>query len=265
MAEKERLDVALQSRGLAPSRTHAQALIMAGQVLVNGQQAQKASQIVRATDAVTIKEKLRYVSRGGLKLEKALCVFPIRVSGKRCLDVGASTGGFTDCLLQNGAQKVYAVDVGHGQLDYALRNDTRVVCMERCNARNLTVEQIKAPVEFACADVSFISLKLILPPMRDCLLSEGEMVVLIKPQFEAGREQIGKGGVVRDVRVRRQICIEMLHYAHSIGLYPYGLDVSPITGPKGNVEFLLWLKKQPGGITETRFETLCEQIALQTP
>ena len=265
MAEKERLDVAMQARGIAPSRTHAQALIMAGQVLVNGQQAQKASQTVRAADVVSIKEKLRYVSRGGLKLEKALRVFPIDVSGKRCLDVGASTGGFTDCLLQNGAQKVYAVDVGHGQLDYALRNDARVVCMERCNARNLTVDQIEAPVDFACADVSFISLRLILPPMRDCLSPQGEMIVLIKPQFEAGREQIGKGGVVRDARVRRQICLERLHDAVSIGLYPYGLDVSPITGPKGNVEFLLWLKKQPGGIADAQFEALCDQVCFQTP
>lgn len=265
MADKERLDVAMQSRGLAPSRTHAQALIMAGQVLVNGQQAQKASQVVRMEDMVTIKEKLRYVSRGGLKLEKALAVFPIHVHGRRCLDVGASTGGFTDCLLQNGAQKVYAVDVGHGQLDYALRSDPHVVCMERCNARSLTVEQVESPVDFACADVSFISLKLILPPMRDCLLPEGDMVVLIKPQFEAGREQIGKGGVVRDVRVRQQVCLDILHYAKGMGLYPYGLDVSPITGPKGNVEFLLWLKKKPGGVQMMEFEALCERIAVQTP
>ena len=170
--EKQRLDAALTARGLAQSRTAAQALILAGDVLLNGQVCSKASQLVHDTDKIVLKEKLRYVSRGGLKLEKAFSVFPLRVQGKTCLDVGASTGGFTDCLLQNGAQKVYAVDVGHGQLDYRLRQDARVVCMERYNARNLQVADIE-PVQFACADVSFISLQLILPPMFECLLPQG--------------------------------------------------------------------------------------------
>ena len=241
--EKQRLDAALTVRGLAQSRSAAQAMILAGDVLLNGQLCTKASQLVRDTDEVVLKEKLRYVSRGGLKLEKAFSVFPFSVEGKICLDVGASTGGFTDCLLQNGAQKVYAVDVGHGQLDYRLRQDARVVCMERYNARNLQVADIE-PVQFACADVSFISLQLILPPMFACLLAQGEAVVLIKPQFEAGREQIGKGGVVRDASVRAQVCQKIMQFAHTVGFDVLGLDVSPITGPKGNVEYLLYLGKQ---------------------
>ena len=196
---KIRLDAALVERGLCQTRTNAQALIMAGEVRVNGQSVLKASHQVKPEDILSLKEKLKYVSRGGLKLEKALRVFPIDVQGAVCVDVGASTGGFTDCLLQNGAKHVYAVDVGHGQMAYSLRNDERVTCMEKYNARYMQVEDIEA-VDFACTDVSFISLELILPPIYRCMKDGAQAVALIKPQFEAGREQIGKAAWYETLR-----------------------------------------------------------------
>lgn len=195
-----------------------------------------------AEDILSLKEKLKYVSRGGLKLEKALRVFPIDVQGAVCVDVGASTGGFTDCLLQNGAKHVYAVDVGHGQMAYSLRNDERVTCMEKYNARYMQVEDIEA-VDFACTDVSFISLELILPPIYRCMKDGAQAVALIKPQFEAGREQIGKGGVVRDAKIHEQVCCKILSFAQNLGFSVKGLEESPIMGPKGNREFLLYLQK----------------------
>ncbi len=240
MPEKKRLDLKLVELGLAQSRTSAQALILAQDVLINGQTAQKTSQLVEDTDAVAIREKLKYVSRGGLKLEKAFEVFALDVRDKICLDIGASTGGFTDCLLQNGAKRVYALDVGHGQLDYSLRQNEAVISKERYNARNLDINDIE-PVSFACADVSFISLKLILLPLRRCLEPNAEAVVLIKPQFEAGREKVQKGGVIRDPSVRMQVCHDILQFAQNSGYIVKGLQTSPIKGPKGNEEYLLWL------------------------
>ncbi|MFR6344526.1 MAG: TlyA family RNA methyltransferase [Christensenellales bacterium] len=254
---KTRLDAALVERGLCPSRANAQALIMAGEVRINGQAANKASMQVTDEDELTLKEKLRYVSRGGLKLEKALAVFPIEVEGAVCVDVGASTGGFTDCLLQNGAAHVYAVDVGHGQLAYALRNDARVTCMEKYNARNMKVEDIE-PVDFACTDVSFISLTLILPPIYACMKENACAVALIKPQFEAGRAQIGKGGVVRDAKVHEQVCLQIMEFAQQLGFGVCGLEISPITGPKGNREFLLYVKKNGEALSQT---SLCALAA----
>jgi 23S rRNA (cytidine1920-2'-O)/16S rRNA (cytidine1409-2'-O)-methyltransferase len=240
MAKGERLDVRMVALGLAPSRANAQALILANMVLINGRAAGKASTAVSPEDVITIKQRPPYVSRGGLKLEKALSSFSIDVGGLVCLDVGASTGGFTDCLLQHGAGRVYAVDVGHGQLDYALRQHERVVVLERYNARNLRVEDIE-PVGFACADVSFISLRHILAPIRACLLPGANAVVLIKPQFEAGRALIHRGGVVRDPKVRAAVIEVIMQFAQSTGYCVRGVEPSPIHGPKGNEEYLLWL------------------------
>jgi 23S rRNA (cytidine1920-2'-O)/16S rRNA (cytidine1409-2'-O)-methyltransferase len=244
MADGTRLDVRLVELGLAQSRTNAQALIMAKEVLVNDQYALKASMTVRAADEIRIREKLPYVSRGGVKLERALDAFGIDVTGLVCLDVGASTGGFTDCLLQRGALRVYAVDVGHGQLDYSLRKNPNVISMEKYNARELKAGDIE-PVSFACADVSFISLKLILNPIFGCLVEDGRAVVLIKPQFEAGRALIHRGGVVREPKVRAAVCLDMMLFAQANGFGACGLEPSPIKGPKGNEEYLLFLKKGP--------------------
>lgn len=227
--------------GLAKSRTSAQAMILAHEVLVNGQIAQKASMLTGMDDFLAIKQKPKYVGRGGQKLEKALSAFSIDVDGRVCLDVGASTGGFTDCLLQHGARRVYALDVGYGQLDYRLRQDPNVVVLERYNARNLRVEDIE-PVSFACADVSFISLKLILSPLCACMVDGSHAVVLVKPQFEAGRDKVQKGGIVRDRAVRSEVCLDIMRYAQQVGYSVCGIEPSPITGAKGNVEFLLWLK-----------------------
>jgi 23S rRNA (cytidine1920-2'-O)/16S rRNA (cytidine1409-2'-O)-methyltransferase len=243
MPEKTRLDVRLVELGLAQSRTNAQALTIANQVLINGQAAQKPSQIVVAADELSIREKMPYVSRGGLKLEKAFSVFPICVTDRICMDVGASTGGFTDCLLKHGAKRVYSIDVGHGQLDYRLRSNPAVISMEGTNARNLSVTDIE-PVYFSCADVSFISLKLILKPIRSCLETGGDAVVLIKPQFEAGKDKVPKGGVIKDPIVRMQACLDVMRFAQDCGFAVCGLDKSPIKGPRGNEEYLLWLRIQ---------------------
>ena len=241
MADKVRLDVRLVESGLAKSRALAQALILSQEVLVNGHVAQKASMSVDASDELTIKEKPPFVGRGGLKLKRALDAFSIDVHGLVCLDIGASTGGFTDCLLQSGAKRVYAVDVGYGQLDYSLRINPSVVVLERYNARNLSVCDIE-PVSFACADVSFISLKHILHPMYRCLNTMSNVVVLIKPQFEAGRDKVQKGGIVRDVAVRADVCMDIMRYAQQCGFLVCGIEPSPIKGAKGNVEYLLWIQ-----------------------
>ena len=243
---KERLDILLVRGGFFPSREKAKTSIMAGLVYVNGQKEDKAGMKFDTGAAIEVRGRtLRYVSRGGLKLEKALAEFGISLEGKICMDVGASTGGFTDCMLQNGAARVYSVDVGHGQLDWKLRGDDRVVCMERFNARAMRPEDIPEQVQLCSIDVSFISLKLILGPVMSVLEEGGEIVALIKPQFEAGREKVGKKGVVRDRRVHEEVILEVIRHAASIGLKPAGLTFSPITGPEGNIEYLAhFLKKE---------------------
>ena len=239
MSSKKRLDVAMVERGLAESRQKAQAVIMAGQVYVNGQKVDKAGAPVTEDAAIEVRGKtLAYVSRGGLKLEKAMELWPIRLEGAVCADIGASTGGFTDCMLQNGAEKVYAVDVGYGQLAWSLRSDPRVVCMERTNVRYLTPEQIPEPLDFGTVDVSFISLKLILPALRTLLKPEGQLVCLVKPQFEAGREKVGKKGVVRDPAVHREVLEQFLINAAEADFTVKEMTFSPIRGPEGNIEYL---------------------------
>ncbi|MDE5863484.1 MAG: TlyA family RNA methyltransferase [Lachnospiraceae bacterium] len=242
---RERLDVMLVNRGLAPSREKAKAVIMSGVVFVDGTREDKAGSTF--DDKVNIEVKgstLKYVSRGGLKLEKAMSHFNVLLEGRVCMDVGSSTGGFTDCMLQNGAVKVYAVDVGHGQLDWKLRNDSRVVCMERTNIRYVTPEQIEQPPAFVSIDVSFISLTKVLGPVKELMTEDGEVVCLIKPQFEAGREKVGKKGVVRDRNVHKEVICQVIDYAETIGFIPCNLEFSPIKGPEGNIEYLLHLSKE---------------------
>ncbi len=242
---KDRLDVLLVQKGLAPSREKAKALIMAGEVFVAGQREDKAGTMIDSEDEITVKStKLRYVSRGGLKLEKALKVFPgATPEGKICMDVGASTGGFTDCMLQNGAAAVYAVDVGHGQLDWGLRNDPRVICMEKRNIRYVVPGDLMEPPSFVTIDVSFISLTKVLPPVRELMTPEGDLICLIKPQFEAGREKVGKKGVVRDPSVHEEVIGSVIDFSSSNGFLVRDLTWSPIKGPEGNIEYLLWLTK----------------------
>ena len=245
--DRKRLDVHMVEAGLAPSREKARAMIMAGEVFVNGRKAEKAGEEVRPEDAVTLQEDpIPFVSRGGLKLDKALKVFPLTLRDKVCLDVGASTGGFTDCMLQNGARHVCALDVGYGQLAWQLRNDPRVTVMERRNARYMEPAWFEGPFDFASIDVIFISLKLILPPLKACLKPDGQVVALIKPQFEAGRGQVGKNGVVRDAAIHRDVCINIMGFAQELGYTVKDLSFSPITGPKGNIEFLLFLQNPVG-------------------
>lgn len=246
--EKNRLDVALLERGLVPSRERGRALIMAGVVYVGGQKALKAGQTVKPDDTIEVRENVNpFVSRGGLKLQKAMQAFPIQLRDCTCIDVGASTGGFTDCMLQSGAKKVYAVDVGYGQLAWKLRTDPRVVNLERTNFRHCTAEQIPDPADFASVDVSFISLKIILPVLRTLLRDAGEAVCLIKPQFEAGRENVGKKGVVRDIAVHEAVVREITQFAAGTGFAVLGLTFSPIKGPEGNIEYLMYLRKQEQG------------------
>ncbi|MDD3279169.1 MAG: TlyA family RNA methyltransferase [Lachnospiraceae bacterium] len=241
---KERLDVMMVQRGLASSREKAKAVIMAGDVFVEGQREDKAGTMFQDTVNIEVKGKpLPYVSRGGLKLEKAMTHFDLTLAGKVCMDVGSSTGGFTDCMLQNGAVKVYAVDVGHGQLDWKLRNDERVVCMERTNIRYVVPEDIQEPPEFVSIDVSFISLTKVLDPVYQLMAEGGELVCLIKPQFEAGREKVGKKGVVRDPKVHEEVICKVMEYAQSIGFTLRHLEFSPIKGPEGNIEYLLHIKR----------------------
>lgn len=244
---KKRLDVLLVEKGLIETRQKAQALIMAGQVYVKGQKVDKAGAPTDPEAPVEVRGGgLKYVSRGGYKLEKAMGLWPIVLSGMICADIGASTGGFTDCMLQNGAEKVYAVDVGYGQFAWKLRSDPRVVCLERTNARYLTGEQIPDPLDFFSVDVSFISLSLILPPLRPLMASGGQGVCLIKPQFEAGRDKVGKKGVVRDKKVHLEVLERFFDHAHAAGFAVKGLTWSPIRGPEGNIEYLGWLSAAEG-------------------
>lgn len=261
---KERLDVLLVQRGMAASREKAKAMIMAGEILVDGEREDKAGSMF--PDTVTITQKgrpLPYVSRGGLKLEKAMTHFGLDLTGKICMDVGASTGGFTDCMLQNGAVKVYAVDVGHGQLDWKLRNDERVVCMERTNIRYVTPEDIQEPVQFVSIDVSFISLTKVLLPVRNLMEEGTEMTALIKPQFEAGREKVGKKGVVRDPAVHLEVIQTVISYAKNISFGVRHLEFSPIKGPEGNIEYLVHLVKLPEGTVEEEMQVSPEEVVRQ--
>lgn len=246
---KKRLDILVTERGLAPSREKAKAYIMSGIVYVNGQKEDKAGDMFEDTDlTVEVRgETLPFVSRGGLKLDKAMKVFPIDVTGGICLDIGASTGGFTDCMLQNGASKVYAIDVGHGQLDWKLRNDERVVCMEKTNFRYVTDKEVPEAVDFAATDVSFISLTKILTPAFNLIKCGGKMVCLIKPQFETEREKVGKKGVVRDKTVHIEVIEKVIRYAVGIGFTFLDLSYSPIRGPEGNIEYLLFIGKDREG------------------
>ena len=245
---KERLDVLLVNRGLATSREKAKAIIMSGSVYVDGQKEDKAGQTFPEEANIEVRgSTLKYVSRGGLKLEKAMECFDVSLSGKICMDVGSSTGGFTDCMLQNGAVKVYAVDVGHGQLDWKLRNDQRVICMEKTNIRYVKPEDIEDRIQFSSIDVSFISLTKVLGPVKELLTDDGEIVCLIKPQFEAGREKVGKHGVVRDASVHKEVIDMVMNYAVSINFEVLNLEFSPVKGPEGNIEYLLHLLKHQSG------------------
>ncbi len=245
---KERLDVILVEKGLFPSREKAKAAIMAGIIFVDGRREDKAGTLVNKEAEFFVKEDIcPYVSRGGLKLEKAMALYGFDLSGATAVDIGASTGGFTDCMLKNGAKKVYAIDVGYGQLDWKLRNDPRVVNMEKCNIRYLDYEKVDKDVDFISIDVSFISLKLVFPVASKLLGPSGKLVCLVKPQFEAGREQVGKKGIVRDKKVHAEVIRNVISYALANGLYPQGLTFSPVTGAKGNIEYLLYLTKQKNG------------------
>ncbi len=257
---KLRLDVAMTERGLAESRQKAQAIIMAGQVFVNGQKVDKAGAPVAPDAAIEIHGKtLKYVSRGGLKLEKAMSCWPITLEHRICADIGASTGGFTDCMLQNGADKVYSVDVGYNQLDYRLRIHPKVVCMERTNARYLTREQIPEELDFFSVDVSFISLELILPAVRPLMKEGGQGVCLVKPQFEAGRDKVGKKGVVRDPAVHLEVLEHFLEHAAKAGFTVLDVTFSPIKGPEGNIEYLGWLQAGDGPAYSGDLKALVQQ------
>ena len=249
---KTRLDILLVNKNLAPSREKAKAYIMSGIVYVNDQKEDKAGDLFEDTARIEVRgETLRYVSRGGLKLEKAVEVFHLSFEDMICMDIGASTGGFTDCMLQNGAAKVYAIDVGHGQLAWSLRNDERVVCMEKTNFRYLTPDAVEDTMDFASCDVSFISLTKILSPAWQLLKEGAGMVVLVKPQFETTKENVGKKGVVRDKKVHREVIRSVMDYAVKNGFAILGLDFSPIRGPEGNIEYLLYLKKKEAPSDET--------------
>lgn len=244
---KKRLDVLLVEKGLMESRQKAQAVIMAGQVYVAGQKVDKAGSPTAEDAPIEIRGGgLKYVSRGGYKLEKAMAAWPITLEGRTCADIGASTGGFTDCMLQNGASRVYAVDVGYGQFAWKLRQDPRVVCLERTNARYLTAEQIPDPLDFFSVDVSFISLSLILPPLKALMKENGQGVCLVKPQFEAGRDKVGKKGVVRDKKVHLEVLEHFFDHAAAAGFTVRGVTWSPIRGPEGNIEYLGWLSAGAG-------------------
>lgn len=243
MAEKTRLDVALFEKGFCESREKAKALIMAGQVYVSGKKVTKAGETVKETDSIEIRgEKMPYVSRGGYKLEKAVREFGLRLDGKICMDIGASTGGFTDCMLQNGASKVYSIDVGYGQLAWKLRTDERVVNLERTNFRYVTHETVPEEIDFASVDVSFISLKIIVPVMKTLLKKNAHAVCLIKPQFEAGREKVGKKGVVRELSTHAEVVETIKSFMLEQGFSVLALDYSPIKGPQGNIEYLIYVE-----------------------
>ena len=261
MAEKKRLDVLVLEAGFAESREKAKALIMSGIIYVDNQKSDKPGTVYPDTVHLEMRgSKLRYVSRGGLKLEKAMKSFPISLKGKTTMDIGASTGGFTDCMLQNGAVKVYSVDVGYGQLDWKLRNDERVVNLERCNIRYITKEQVPDEIDFFSVDVSFISLMLVLPAVRPLLREQAEGVCLIKPQFEAGRGNVGKNGVVRDRKIHEEVIRKIYEFSLSHGFDVLGMDYSPIKGPEGNIEYLIHLRKSddPQTLGNCEIETLVE-------
>lgn len=248
---KERLDVLLVNRGLAPSREKAKTMIMEGNVFVNNNREDKAGTTFPDDCHIEIHgTTLKYVSRGGLKLEKAMTHFGITLDGKICMDIGASTGGFTDCMLQNGAIKVYSVDVGYGQFAWKLRQDPRVVCMEKTNIRYVTPEDIADALDFASVDVSFISLTKVLGPARELLKEHGQMVCLIKPQFEAGREKVGKKGVVRDKNVHEEVIQKIEDFCLSNGFSIHNLEYSPIKGPEGNIEYLIYIEKSDEPVKE---------------
>lgn len=248
---KERLDVLLVKRNLAASREKAKAIIMSGNVYVDNQKEDKPGTTFPEESKIEVRgHTLPYVSRGGLKLEKAMKEFQVSVEGKVCTDVGSSTGGFTDCMLQNGAVKVFAIDVGHGQLDWKLRQDERVVCMEKTNIRYVTPEDIDDALDFASVDVSFISLTKVLGPARALLKDNGQMVCLIKPQFEAGREKVGKKGVVRDKAVHEEVINKVIDFALEIGFSVHNLEYSPIKGPEGNIEYLVYIEKTGEAVKE---------------
>lgn len=251
MSNKIRLDVAVFEAGYAPSREKAKAIIMAGQVYVNNQKVDKAGTEIKRDDKLEVRgSTLKYVSRGGLKLEKAMECFPIILNDKVCMDIGASTGGFTDCMLQNGAKKVYSIDVGYGQLAWKLRTDERVVNLERTNFRYATREQVPDEIDFSSVDVSFISLYHILPVLNSLLANNGEAVCLIKPQFEAGKEKVGKKGVVRDLNVHLEVVKKIISLSVENGFSVLGLQFSPIKGPEGNIEYLIYLKKSDEPIVD---------------
>lgn len=263
MSDKKRLDLVVFEHGHTDSREKAKALIMAGQVYINGQKELKAGAAVKPTDAIEVRgSKMPYVSRGGFKLAKAMDSFGLTLEGKICMDIGASTGGFTDCMLQNGAVKVYSIDVGYGQLAWKLRSDERVVNMERTNFRNVTEADIPDPIDFASVDVSFISLKIILPVMRERLRDGGQAVCLIKPQFEAGREKVGKKGVVRDLSTHREVLETITTFAYENGFTLLGLDFSPIKGPEGNIEYLMYIEKDDS--PENRLEVSAAELAAKS-
>jgi len=263
--EKERLDVLLVQLGLANSRELAKAYIMAGNVYVDGQKEDKAGTKVAVNADIEVKgSQMKYVSRGGYKLEKAINEFGVQLEGKICLDIGASTGGFTDCMLQNGASKVYAIDVGYGQFAWKLRNDERVVCLEKTNVRYVTHEQVPDEGDFASIDVSFISLTKVLPAVLGVLGPNGQLVCLIKPQFEAGREKVGKKGVVRDINVHREVIEMIVNYVRAQNLGILALDFSPIKGPEGNIEYLIYLDKSQTGMTEEEVAKRLEEVVAQS-
>ncbi|MCX7696032.1 MAG: TlyA family RNA methyltransferase [Caloramator sp.] len=262
MADKERIDVLLVEKGFFDTREKARKNIMAGLVFVNNQRVDKPGEKVSVDSEILVKgQAIPYVSRGGLKLEKAIKSFNINLNNKVAMDVGASTGGFTDCMLKNGAIKVFAIDVGYGQMAWELRNDERVVCMERTNIRYVTKEQIGELVDFTSIDVSFISLKLVLPVVKELSKEEAEVICLIKPQFEAGREKVGKKGVVRDKGVHIEVIKSVLEFATSIGFSIKGLTFSPIKGPEGNIEYLLYLinKKEMSQLDDKMIENIVEE------
>ena len=258
MNNKIRLDARIYELGLTESREKAKAFIMAGQVYVNGMKATKPGLNVTEKDSIEVRGSNEFVSRGGHKLKKAMNVFPISLENKICMDVGASTGGFTDCMLQNGATKVYSVDVGYGQLAWKLRSDPRVVNLERTNIRYITEEQVPDKIDFTSVDVSFISLCLVLPAIYPMLSDDGECVCLIKPQFEAGREKVGKKGVVRDTSVHTEVIQKIYDFAIEKGFFVAGLDFSPIKGPEGNIEYLIYLKKNASENIEVNIDSVVE-------
>lgn len=263
--EKERLDALLVQLGLANSRELAKAYIMAGNVYVDGQKEDKAGTKIPVTANIEVKgSQMKYVSRGGYKLEKAINEFGVRLDGKICLDIGASTGGFTDCMLQNGASKVYAIDVGYGQFAWKLRNDERVVCLEKTNVRYVTHEQVPDEGDFASIDVSFISLTKVLPAVLGVLGENGQLVCLIKPQFEAGREKVGKKGVVRDIAVHREVIEMIVNYVQEQKLGILALDFSPIKGPEGNIEYLIYLDKSQNGMSEEEVQARLEEVVAES-